>query len=110
MKKYITFTIEMIILIFLIPFIVSKTPIISGITDMISLIFNMLLITIFAIFFGRKHRFSWLLPLITGILFLFYAYLNKFAIAKMVFYAILYMIATLVGNITGLMFKKKEED
>lgn len=109
MKKYIPFTIEMIILIFLIPFLVSMIPIISGITDMVSLVFNMLFITIFAIFFGRKHRFSWLLPVITAVLFLFYAYLNQFVIAKMVFYTVLYVIATVVGNVTGLMFRKKEK-
>lgn len=111
MKKYMIFTIEIIILVFLVPFIVSKIPILSGrlIDDTVSLIINMLFITIFALFFGRKYRFSWLLPIITGVIFLFYAYLNKFAIAKRVFYAILCMIATIVGNLMGLMFGKKEK-
>ena len=109
MKKYIPFTIEMIIFIYILPLFISKIPIVSGLTNMVTLVLNMLFVTLFAVFYGRRHRFSWLLPVIPAVLFLFYAYIHSFAIARMVFYCLLYVVATIIGNLTGLMFGKREE-
>ena len=101
MKKYLPFAIECIFLFYLMPLIISFIPIISGINEMMSLVINIFLLTIFALFCGRKNRFSILLPLITAVIFL------PAGLMRVGIFAGIYAVVALVGELLGLMFKKK---
>lgn len=108
MKKYIPYIVVNIILFCLIPFIISKIKLISGITKMVSLMFIMFLLAVSSMSFGRRYGFSLLLPLISFIVFLPSALVQSYAPTRMLFYAIVYAIACIIGNLLGLMFRKKK--
>ena len=108
MKKYVPYIIINIILFCLIPFIISKIKLISGITNMISLMFIMFLIAVLSMSFGRKYGFSLILPLISFVIFLPTAFVQSYAPTRTFFYAIVYIVACITGNLLGLMFRKKK--
>lgn len=108
MKKYIPYTIASIILIYLVPYIISQTPVISGITEMVSLILLIFFITIISLLYGRKNGFSLLLMVIIALAFLSYGLIFSYAPFRIIFYLVLYAISSIIGNLLGLMFRKKE--
>ncbi|MBQ8299985.1 MAG: hypothetical protein IJX99_09090 [Clostridia bacterium] len=107
MKKYLPFAIECIFLFYLMPLIISFIPIISGINEMTSLVINIFLLTIFALFCGRKHRFSLLIPLIAALLFIPAGFILSYSPMRVSVFAGIYAVVALIGELLGLMFKKK---
>lgn len=107
MKKYLPFAIECIFLFYLMPLIISFIPIISGINEMMSLVIIIFLLTIFALFCGRKNRFSILLPLITAVIFIPAGLILGYSPMRVGIFAGIYAVVALVGELLGLMFKKK---
>lgn len=108
MKKYTSYIIGNVILFYLIPFIISKIKLISGLTNMISLMFIMFLLAILSMSFGKRHGFSILLPLISFIAFLPSAFIQAYTIPRIVYCAIVYTVACIIGNLLGMMFRKKK--
>lgn len=107
MKKHMPFIIECIFLFYIVPLLISLVPIISGINEMASLVINIFFLTIFALFSGRKHRFSLTLPLISAALFIISGLIFGYSAMRIGIFAIAYAVVTFVGEILGLMFKKK---
>ena len=107
MKKYIPHIICCIIIFYLIPLLVSSIPIIAGLPEMFSLIINMVLLLIVSLLFGRKRGFKLLLPIVSIIVFIPSGLLFNYAPARIIFTSIMYFITTLIGNLVGLMFRKK---
>ena len=107
MKKYISHIIWCIIIFYLIPLFVGIIPVIAGLPEMFSLLINMILLLICSLFFGRKHGFKLLLPIVSIIVFIPSGLLFNYAPARIIFTSIMYLITTIIGNLVGLMFRKK---
>ncbi len=107
MKKFIVFIIECIILFLGLPIMLSKTPLISNLSSLLSVVINVFLLIIFALFFGKKKGFSILLPLIAIIISSLSGLFLSYSVLRIAFTAGVYLIVTLVGEILGLMFRKK---
>ena len=85
MKRFTTYIVVFIILFYLLPFLISVTPIVSGIQHIAALIITMLSLTLTSLSFGRKHGFSLLLPIIAIVIFLPYAFLS-YKTPRIIFY------------------------
>ncbi|MBQ6860213.1 MAG: hypothetical protein IJO08_01040 [Clostridia bacterium] len=107
MKKYIPHIIWCIIIFYLVPVFVGITPVIAGLPEMFSLLINMVLLFIGCIFFGRKRGFKLLLPIISILVFIPSGFIFEYAPLRIGFASVMYLIASIFGNITGLMFRKK---
>ncbi len=107
MKKYIPHIIWCIIIFYLVPLIVEQIPLISGLPEMFTMIFNIVFLVLGCIFFGGFCGFKLLLPLITALVFLPYGLLY-YTPARTVFTLVVYFFTTIIGNLTGLMFKKNK--
>lgn len=107
MKKFIPYIILYVLLFYLMPYLITAVPIIGGITKMMTIILATLVLAISGIVFGVKHRFSIFLPIIAILVFIPSAILHQYLVYRIVFYGAVYFVATLIGNLTGLMFKKK---
>ena len=108
MKKYIPHIIWCIIIFYLVPVLVGITPVIAGLPEMFSLLINMVLLLLGCLVFGKKFGFKLLLPIISILVFIPSGFIFEYAPARIVFTSIMYLIASLFGNITGLMFRKKD--
>ncbi len=106
MKKFIPYIVFYILLFYLMPYLITMIPIVGGINKMATLILAILALVISGIIFGSKHRFSLFLPIIVAILFIPSALLHDYLIYRILFYGAIYFVATLIGNLTGLMFKR----
>lgn len=107
MKKYIPHIIWCIIIFYLIPVFVGIIPVIAGLPEMFSLIINMVLLLIASLLFGRKRGFKLLLPIVSIIVFIPSGLIFKYSPARIIFTSIMYLVTTLIGNLVGLMFRKK---
>lgn len=108
MKKFIPFIIECIILFLILPIALSNTPVIANLSSLISVVLNVFLLIILALMYGKKKGFSVLLPLIAVSISALSGLLLKYSVLRIGFTAGIYLVVTLVGEILGLMFKKKE--
>lgn len=106
MKKFVPYIITLAIIFYILPFILSITPIIKGILEMATLIITMFILTIVALIYGCKHGFSFMFLLLALALFLPYG-LVFYSPARIIFSLIIYGITILIGNSLGLMFRKK---
>ncbi len=108
MKKFLIYSIECIFMFLFLPIVLSKTPLISGLSGLISVIINVFLLTLFAMSFGKKKGFSLLLPMVTITLAGISGWILRYSILRIGFTAGVYAVVSIVGEILGLMFKKKE--
>ena len=108
MKKFLSFSIECFVLFLILPIILSKTPIIANLSGLISVILNVFLLTIFALIFGKKKGFSFLLPFVTVTIAGISGWILKYNILRIGFISGIYLVVAIVGEILGLMFRKKE--
>lgn len=106
MKKFIPYIVFYILLFYLMPYLISMIPIVGGISEMATLILAILALVISGIVFGSKHRFSLMLPIIVAIVFIPSAILHGYLRSRILAYGIIYFVVTLIGNLTGLMFKR----
>lgn len=107
MKKFIPFSIECFILFLLLPIILSKTPVIANLSSLISVVLNVFMLIIFAIIFGKQKGFSFLLPLFAVTIAGISGWILKYSILRIGFISALYFVVSLVGELLGLMFRKK---
>ena len=105
MKKYLSYLITNIILLYGVPFIISLTPL-SSLTNMFALILGIFFIAICALLYGRKYGFSILLPIISIIVFLPFAIVCSYSPLRIFCCIGFYFIACIIGNLLGLMFRK----
>lgn len=108
MKKFISFTIECFILFLILPIVLSKTPLIANLSSLISVVINVFLLIIFALIFGKKKGFSILLPLFAVTISGISGWILRYSILRIGFTSGIYLVVTIVGEILGLMFRKKE--
>ena len=108
MKKFLIYSMECTFLFLFLPIILSKVPLISGLSGLISVIINVFLLTLFALIFGKRKRFSLLLPMVTITIAGIAGWILDYSILRIGFTAGVYAIVALVGEILGLMFRKKE--
>ena len=107
MKKFLSFSIECFILFLILPIILSKTPVIANLSNLISVVFNVFFLIIFALIFGKRNGFSFLLPLFAVTISGISGWILKYNILRVGFVASVYFVVTLIGEILGLMFRKK---
>lgn len=108
MKKFLIYSIECTFLFLFLPIILSKVPLISGLSGLLSIIINVFLLTLFALSFGKRKGFSLLLPLVTITIAGIAGWILKYSILRIGFTSGVYAAVGLVGEILGLMFKKKQ--
>ena len=108
MKKFLIYSIECTFLFLFLPIILSKVPLISGLSGLLSVIINVFLLTLFAMSFGKRKGFSLLLPMVTITLAGISGWILGYSILRIGFTSGVYAVVSIVGEILGLMFKKKE--
>lgn len=108
MKKFLLYSIEATFLFLFLPIILSKVPLISGLSGLLSVIINVFLLTLFAMSFGKRKGFSLLLPMVTITLAGISGWILGYSILRIGFTSGVYAVVSIVGEILGLMFKKKE--
>ena len=108
MKKFLIYSIECTFLFLFLPIILSKVPLISGLSGLLSVIINVFLLTLFALSFGKRKGFSLLLPLVTITIAGIAGWILDYSVLRIGFTSGVYAVVGLVGEILGLMFKKKE--
>ena len=107
MKKFSIYAIECTFLFLFLPLILSKTPLISGISGLISVVINVFLLAFFSLSFGKRKGFSLLLPMVTITIAGIAGWILKYSVLRIGFTAGVYAVVALVGEILGLMFRKK---
>lgn len=110
MKKFLIYSIESTFLFLFLPILLSKTPLISGLSGLLSVILNVFLLTLCALSFGKRKGFSLLLPLVTITIAGIAGWILQYSVLRIGFTAGIYAIVALVGEILGLMFRKKKND
>ena len=110
MKKFLIYSIECTFLFLFLPIILSKTPLISGIAGLLSIIINVFLLTLFALSFGKRKGFSILLPFVTITIAGIAGWILGYTILRVGFTSGVYAVVSIVGEILGLMFRKKKND
>ena len=107
MKKFTSFAIECFILFLVLPIVLSKTPVIANLSNLISVVLNVFLLIIFALIFGKRKGFSFILPFVAVSIAGISGCFLKYNILRIGFICAVYFVVTLVGEILGLMFRKK---
>ena len=107
MKKFIPFSIECFLLFLILPVVLANTPVIAKLSSLISVVLNVFLLIIFALIFGKRKGFSILLPLFAVTISGISGWILKYSIFRIGFTAGIYLVVTLIGEILGLMFRKK---
>lgn len=110
MKKFSIYAIECTFLFLFLPIILSKVPLISGLSGLLSVIINVFLLTLFALGFGKRKGFSILLPFVTITIAGIAGWILDYSVLRIGFISGVYGIVSIVGEILGLMFKKKNND
>lgn len=108
MKKFLSFAIECFILFLVLPLVLSHTPVISKLTNLISVVINVFMLIIFSLIFGKRKGFSFLLPLVAVTIAGISGWILEYSIFRIGFISGIYFVVTFVGEILGLMFRKKE--
>ena len=108
MKKFSIYAIEATFLFLFLPIILSKVPLISGLSGLLSVIINVFLLALFAMSFGKRKGFSLLLPLVTITIAGIAGWILQYSVLRIGFTSGVYAVVSLIGEILGLMFKKKE--
>lgn len=109
MKKFIPFSIGCFILFLILPLLLSNTPLISNLSNLISVVLNIFLLTIFALIFGKRKGFSILLPLFAVTILGISGWILNYSILRIGFTAGIYLVVTFIGEVLGLMFRKKSK-
>lgn len=110
MKKFLIYSIEATFTFLILPIILSKTPLISGISELISVVINVFFLTIFALIFGKKEGFSILLPFVTITINGIAGWILGYTIFRIGFTSVVYATVSLIGETLGLMFRKKKNN
>lgn len=96
MKKLIPFLIVFLVIFYLLPFVIKSSIILLAVSP--------LLIIITSLIYGAKFGFNILLALFCAILFIPLLFLKSMTF---VVYLIAFFICTILGNLLGLIFRKK---
>ena len=107
MKKFSIYAVECVFLFLFLPIILSKTPLISGLSGLLSVVINVFLLAFFALSFGKRKGFSFLLPLVTISIAGLAGWILQYSVLRIGFTSGVYAIVALIGEILGLMFRKK---
>ncbi len=97
MKKLLPFLILFLLIFYVLPFLIK--------TSLILLVVSPLLVLIVSIFYGAFHGFSILLSILCAVLFI-PAVILTYGVLGFV-YVIAFFLSALLGNVVGLLFKKK---
>lgn len=97
MKKILPFLIAFLLIFYVLPFIIK--------TSFILLAMLPILVLIVSLIYGALHGFNFLLSLLCAVLFIPMLFI-EFGLIGFV-YVVAFFIVSLIGNLLGLIFRKK---